>query len=180
MKPAALHIPGLELAESLLAENASPRDYAEKLEQALTRAREEALAQAIAACERGSRHAAPLDYAQPAQEHPAIERNAPPRDYVPVVEAPFHPSGAVSTKGKLVVSMVGAFMAWSWIPRVFADNIGMAELGMNVLLTAFYLFMFGYPLICIFRDLRKKYFKASPSAKDAKNGKAVSDTHRSA
>lgn len=172
MKAAELHLPGLELATSLLAENPAPGVYAQKLE--------EALAQAKAATERATRQAAPVDYAEPAQEHPAIDRFAPPKDYVPVAETPFHPSSVVSTKGKLLVALVGAFMSWTWIPRIFSADIGLGEALLNLLYSAFFLFMFGYSALNAYKDIRNKFAKKSAGAKESQNVKVVSDTNRSA
>lgn len=172
MKAAELHLPGLELATSLLAENPSPGVYAQKLD--------EALAQAKAATERATRQDAPVDYAQPSEEHPAIDRFAPPKDYVPVAEIPFHPESAVSLKGKLLVALVGAFMSWTWIPRIFSSDITLGEAFLNLLYSAFFVFMFVYSALNAYKDIRNKYAKKSAGAKGSKNVKVLSDTDRAA
>lgn len=169
MKAAALHLPGLEMATNLFTENSNPRAYAEKLE--------EALVQAKAAAERDNRHEAPLDYAQPAQEHPGIDPNAPPKDYVPIAATPFNPSSVVSLKRKLMTALVGAVMSWIMVPRAFAANTDAMETLIDALGACFFLFMFGYSLYSAYKDIRKKLCTKGAGAQEVTNVKTVRNSN---
>lgn len=176
MKPAAQHLPGLELASSLLAENTNPGDYATKLR--------EALGQAQAALERDMRQDAPLDYAQISANQTETDHLAPPKDYVPVVKKSDPPGIMVNIPGKLVVSAVGGFLAWKCAPGIFDPDNSLVGTLLNTIITGFYLFMFGYALWSAMVEAHSKYIKKFllkfAGAKESKNVEAVSDRHRSA
>lgn len=172
MKPAAQHLPGLELATSLLAENTHPGEYAIKLQ--------EALGQAQAALERDTRQHAPLDYAQISESQAVIDQLTAPKDYAPSVKKSPHESNVVGIPGKLVVAAVGGILAWKCAPGIF--DLGNSIVGtlLNTAITGFYVFMFGYALWSALVEARSKYLKKFAGAKESKNVETVSDRNRAA